>query len=199
MDQVEDLMQSSNIEQQSGRSNVSTLQNPLLHPGADRPLGELEHLRCDARAKWSRISKIAFDCRHELRTSRIMFRERSRDTLNRLDTAEQTERTAGLSLDGAHDPFHASDYARVFRKHQAPAIDRPLPGTSIQYRRVRPSSVSRTSSRTPPLRSIVRAEATLLSSQVTSTRSIPRTRANDNTAPSAQVANPWRRAAGRTE
>ena len=69
------------------------------------------------------------------------------------------------------------------------------PHTSIQNRRLSP----RTSSWTPPLASMVRRDASLSTSQVTSTRSMPRSRHHGSASASARLAWPSRRRDGRTE
>jgi hypothetical protein len=64
------------------------------------------------------------------------------------------------------------DRARVGDQQECHMVDWTT-HTEIQYRRVKPSSVWRTSSSIPPAFSIVLAEAALLSSHVTRSRSSP--------------------------
>ena len=72
---------------------------------------------------------------------------------------------------------------------------RTVPHTSIQNRRLSP----RMSSWTPPLASMVRRDPSLSTSQVTSTRSTPRSRHHGSDSASARLAWPSRRRDGRTE
>lgn len=68
----------------------------------------------------------------------------------------------------------------------------------IQYRRAGPRSVARMSSKTPPCRSMVRAEAVLSAAHTSSTRWRPSWRACWSIRSSAQLATPRPRAEGRT-
>jgi hypothetical protein len=68
---------------------------------------------------------------------------------------------------------------------------------AIQYRRAGPNSVSRTLSRTPPWRSMTRADAALSSAQTIRIRSSPSVLAVASICPSAQLATPCALAEGR--